>query len=369
MKKSFLNILFMAAVVAIITTSCHSKGDNPGWIYMPDMTYSNAYETYSSTHHQTQGADSMSARKPVSGTIPRGYLPNNSRIQKNEKYINSFIFKNNFKNPIEYPELDQEQRAMAKTMLKNPYKRTDDVMKAGKAKYDIYCAVCHGKDGEGNGQIVERPDGSEGPFVSIPPNFKTSAAKNGRLHGLTDGDMFYSISYGKNMMGGYYTQINAEDRWKIIHYIKNMAGISDDYEAFERSEDGKVKMDLASVELKKGAEINVPDIYFTTGSSKLKSESYYILDQLVKFFDDNKTVKVEIGSHSDARGDDEKNMILSQERAASVVTYLSSKNVNLEQLSPKGYGETMPAVPCGEDCTDAQFEKNRRTTFKILQVK
>lgn len=369
MKKSFLNIFILAVVVAFVTTSCNSKGDNPGWIFMPDMTYSNAYETYSSTHHQTQDGDSISARIPESGTIPRGYFPNEEKFQMNEKYMNSFVYKNYFVNPIEDPSVDFEQRKMAKNMLKNPYKRTDAVMKQGKVKYDIYCAVCHGKNGEGDGSIVVRPDGSDGPYVSIPPNFKTSAEKNGRLHGLTDGDMFYSITYGKNMMGGYFTQVSPEDRWKIIHYIKDMAGIADDYEAFERNEDGQVQMDMASLEIEKGAEINVPDIYFSTGSSKLKSESNYILDQLVTFFEANESVSVEIGSHSDSRGDDEKNLTLSEQRAASVVAYLKEKNVSETQLVAKGYGETTPAISCGEDCTDAQYEKNRRTTFKILKVK
>ena len=51
-----------------------------------------------------------------------------------------------------------------------------------------------------------------------------------------------------------------------------------------------------------------------------------------------------------------------------MVAYLKGKKVAESQLVAKGYGETMPAVVC-EECTDEQFEMNRRTTFKILQVK
>ena len=369
MKKSFLNILFLAGIVAWITTSCNSKGDNPGWIYMPDMTYSNAYEAYASTHHQTQDGEGISAMEPVNGTIPRGYIPNNDRLKSDSKFLNSYVFKNNFKNPIKYPKLDNEQRKIAHDMLKNPYKRTNGVMAEGKVKYDIYCAVCHGLTGKGDGSIVVKKDGSDGPFVAIPPDLTASAAKNGRLHGLTDGDMFYSITYGKNMMGGYYSQLKPEDRWKIIHYIQDMAGISDNFEAFQRDSLGNIKMDLSSFELNEGAEMNVPDIYFATGSSDLKNESYYILDQVVDFFKANPNVSVEIGSHSDARGNDALNLSLSQERASSVVQYFLEKGIDREQLVGKGYGETSPAIDCGEDCTDAQFEKNRRTTFKILKVK
>lgn len=368
MKKSFLNILILAGIVALATTSCHSKGDNPGWIYMPDMTYSNAYETYSSKHFQTQEGEEMSAIQPEAYTIPRGGIPHSKRIEENEKYLNSFLSKNYFKNPIRYPKLDNEQRIIARDMLKNPYKRTDAVMARGKQQYNIYCAVCHGEKGKGDGSIVVRKDGTDGPFVAIPPDF--TAENNNRLHGLTDGEMFYSVSYGKNMMGGYASQMNPEDRWKVIQYIKDMAKMPDNYEAFERDADGQVEMDLSAVEMKEGSEINVPDIYFNTGSAALKSESYYILDQLVAFFNQNPNVVVEIGSHSDARGDDAKNLELSEKRAASVVEYLSSKhNIQATQMSAKGYGETMPAIACGEECTDAEFEKNRRTTFKILKVK
>lgn len=250
MKKSFLNILFLAGVTALIATSCHSKGDKPGWIYMPDMTYSNAYETYSSTHHQTQNGDSISARLPEPGTISRNYFPGEEEIQTNESYMSSYLLKNYFENPIENPSIDNEQRARAKDMFKNPIKRTEAVMKQGKVQYDIYCAVCHGMNGEGDGSVVVRPDGSDGPFVSIPPNFKTSAEKNGRLHGLTDGDMFYSISYGKNMMGGYYSQISAEDRWKIIHYIKDFAGIADEIQTADSSVEGQAQNEASKEEIK-----------------------------------------------------------------------------------------------------------------------
>lgn len=363
MNKSFLNILLLIAIVSVITTSCDSKGDKPGWIYMPDMTYSNAYEAYASTIHQTNdGVEGLSALQPMNGTIPRGYLPNNNKIRTNEKYLNSFVFKNHFKNPILDPSIDFAQRQKAHDMLKNPFKRNEDILAKGKEKFEIFCAVCHGLNGNGDGSIVVRKDGSDGPFIAIPPDF---AKNNGRLHGLTDGDMFYSITYGKNMMGGYNSQVNPEDRWAIIHYIKEMAGISDDYNYFDRDTEGHVQMDMSGVEVNEGVEINVPDIYFTTGSSKLKNESYYILDQVVSFFAANENVQVEIGSHSDSKGDDNENMTLSEERATSIVKYLEEQGVALAQLQAKGYGETIPAVNCTE-CTPEEHEKNRRTTFKIL---
>lgn len=361
MKKYFL-FLVTIAISAVLVTSCKSHGDNPGRIFMPDMTYSNAYEAYASTKFQYQtDTDAISALEPVMGTIPRGYLPNNESVRTDEAKLMSYLFKNYFKNPAGDPSVDDAaQRVMAGSMLKNPIKKSDAVLAEGKVKYDIYCAVCHGKKGLGDGSIVEIIDqngektGEDGPYTSIPPAYET------RLPGLSDGEMFYSITYGKNMMGGYFTQLSTEDRWKVLHYIKDMAGI----------EDGNVmaSINIDEIEVKEGAEFNVPDIYFNVGSADLRAESYFILDQLVSFFDANPNVLVEIGSHADSRGNYDMNMALSEKRAASVVAYLASHGVDGGQLMAHGYGSSDPAVDCGESCTEADHQKNRRTTFKVLTV-
>lgn len=228
MKKSFL-FLITLAVSAIAITSCKSHGDNTGRIFMPDMTYSNAYESYASTKFQHQSdTDAISAKKPVSGTIPRGYLPDNEEVRTNDGKLMAYLFKNYFKNPTGDPSVDDAaQRLMAGNMLSNPIEKTDEVLAEGKVKYDIYCAVCHGKKGLGDGSIVEIIDadgnktGEDGPYTSIPPAYET------RLPGLSDGEMFYSITYGKNYMGGYFTQLSTEDRWKVLLYIKDLAGIEE----------------------------------------------------------------------------------------------------------------------------------------------
>ena len=229
MKKHFL-FLAIIAITAIVVSSCQSDGNKTGYIFMPDMTYSNAYEAYASTKFQYQSdTNGISAMKPVGGTIPRGYLPIDENIRNNEGKLMSYLFKNYFKNPAGDPTVDDAgQRVLAASMLSNPFVKSEAVLAEGKVKYDIYCAVCHGKTGQGDGSIIALVDdngektGVDGPYTSIPPAYQT------RLPGLSDGEIFYSITYGKNMMGGYFTQVSTEDRWKILHYIKDMAGITDD---------------------------------------------------------------------------------------------------------------------------------------------
>jgi mono/diheme cytochrome c family protein len=222
MKNTFFSILLLSLVSAIVVTSCKPSGNNPGRTFLPDMTYSNAYETYASTKFQNQSdEDSISAILPEAGTIPRGYFPKDEEIRNNESLMMSHMFKNYFENPTGNPGVDDNaQRELAKSALKNPYALTNDVLARGEKVYNIYCAVCHGKGGAGDGSIVILPDGSEGPYTAIPPAFET------RLPGLSEGEIFYSISYGKNMMGGYFTQVSVSDRWKLVHYIKGLGGLN-----------------------------------------------------------------------------------------------------------------------------------------------
>lgn len=387
--KNFLSILTLAAVTALLVTSCKPGEDNTGRIFMPDMHYSNAYEAYSSTKFQyNSDTDAISAMKPVIGAIPRGYLADNAG--NSNAGTMTAMFKDYFPNPLEHRNLDDAaERARAGAMLQNPYARTDEVMSEGKELYNIYCAVCHGTEGAGNGSIVELANGDDGPYTSRPPHYNT------RLPGMSDGEIYYSISYGKNMMGGYYSQVNAEDRWKLVHYVKELGGIAEDPAAaaalaaaaaegydnmaangdmdllnadgLEGGAASQEVFSLESVTAEAGKSFNVPDIYFTTGSASLLSASHPILDEVAAFFQSNKNVLVEIGSHADARGDATANLQLSQARAKAVVDYLVTHGVKNKQVVPVGYGSTQPAIDCNP-CTEEQYEQNRRTTFKILEV-
>jgi outer membrane protein OmpA-like peptidoglycan-associated protein len=87
---------------------------------------------------------------------------------------------------------------------------------------------------------------------------------------------------------------------------------------------------------------------------------------------ENPGLVIEIGSHTDNRGDEEYNLNLSQQRAESVVRFLSARGISSERLKAKGYGETLPIAgntnADGSDNPEGRAE-NRRTEFKILDVK
>lgn len=237
MKKNIAFITLAATFLVILGIMAMPKDNRkPGKDYMPDMRYSRAYETYQTMDfYRQRGFDTMSARLPVTGTIPRGYIPQDSMIQKDEVLLRSFLLKN------EYQGINQDSAylkmyAEAGNVLKNPYAATPEILKEGKELYTINCQVCHGEKGEGNGQIVVLPNGQDGPYGAIPPAYAT------RLPQLTDGNIYFTIAFGKGNMGGYGHVLNPSERWKVVHYIKDLAGIKGNQPAAAPADSASVKM-------------------------------------------------------------------------------------------------------------------------------
>ncbi len=105
------------------------------------------------------------------------------------------------------------------------------------------------------------------------------------------------------------------------------------------------------------------NVEFDFGKATLRPQSYQTLDELVEYLKRKPTERIEIGGHTDNIGTDKKNLLLSQERAKSIVDYLVAKGVSNERLVAKGYGAEEPIE---ENDTEAGRQKNRRTEVKIL---
>jgi len=177
-QHSTLLILLILIVMGLTLLSC-SDNKHPGYNYMPDMAYSVAHETY--VHPDS--ADVMSAKIPVEGTIPRGYMPYHYKDTKED-----------------YERAGRE--------VKNPLPPLDDVIAEGGRLFNIYCAICHGEKGDGNGFIVANEK-----FPAVPPSYFEEKMLN-----MPEGQMFHSVTHGKNMMGSYASQLTVEERWKVITY-------------------------------------------------------------------------------------------------------------------------------------------------------
>lgn len=114
---------------------------------------------------------------------------------------------------------------------------------------------------------------------------------------------------------------------------------------------------------------DLPDIYFDFNKADIRPDAQILLARVVKMLADSPGSIVEVGSHTDSRGNDVFNLQLSEKRAASVANYLVSKGVDRARIKAKGYGETRPRNNCsnGVSCGEEEHKMNRRTEFKIVK--
>lgn len=123
----------------------------------------------------------------------------------------------------------------------------------------------------------------------------------------------------------------------------------------------------------KDAEFDLNNVFFDLGKSDLRAESFIELDRIVEFLKINRELALEIGGHTDSRGNAKDNLLLSENRAKSVMEYLISKGIDAKRLKHKGYGSTQPKMSNSEIdqlATDGEKEAahqaNRRTAIKTL---
>ncbi|WP_103866067.1 OmpA family protein [Aquimarina sp. I32.4] len=117
-------------------------------------------------------------------------------------------------------------------------------------------------------------------------------------------------------------------------------------------------------------EYSALPINWNLGSATLTTQAKNLIDtRLLPVLASNEGAKMEIASHTDARGSKTNNKALSVRRAQSVVTYLISKGVNASRLVANGYGETRLKNRCadGVTCTEREHAANRRTEFRLIQ--
>ncbi len=104
------------------------------------------------------------------------------------------------------------------------------------------------------------------------------------------------------------------------------------------------------------------NIFFSTGSFKLLPKSFKSLNAVVDLLKADESLMLDVDGHTDAQGADDKNQVLSDNRAASVKNYLVSKGIDTSRLKSTGYGETKPVA---DNKTAAGRAKNRRTELTV----
>lgn len=155
-----------------------------------------------------------------------------------------------------------------------------------------------------------------------------------------------------------------EDEDIIVNVKKDGAAYSTKIISSKGATDGKpVKTDMTVEPIAKGKTYKLDEINFATNSAKLMDRSKMILDEFILFLKDNSKLKVAIHGHTDDLGDPKFNLVLSTERAFSVLEYLQENGIQGSRLSYKGFGKEKPLVP---NTSAENRAKNRRTEFVIL---
>jgi len=185
MRKN--ELLTGTLALSLVFAACSGVRREEGRVYMPDMAYSRAYETYASTAALQEAGVHYNAR-PVEGTMARGAMATYPFANDSVGYVRSAEVKN----------------------LLDP--ASIDMTEAERI-YLINCGICHGTKLDGNGPLWK---GGDGPYTAAPRNLiGDPLALN-----MAEGTMFHSITYGKNLMGGYGSQLSTKQRWEIVAYIK-----------------------------------------------------------------------------------------------------------------------------------------------------
>jgi len=116
--------------------------------------------------------------------------------------------------------------------------------------------------------------------------------------------------------------------------------------------------------------LNIDDINFDFDSDKIRPDAASQLDRVVNIMKRYPKMVIELGTHSDSRGRDLYNLVLSNKRAKSVIKYVIEHGISPDRISGRGYGEKRLLNHCknGVKCTEAEHEVNRRSEFVIVQM-
>jgi outer membrane protein OmpA-like peptidoglycan-associated protein len=165
--------------------------------------------------------------------------------------------------------------------------------------------------------------------------------------------------------GEYFITLPTGKDYTFTVNRKGYLFYSEVYALSQHKADSVYKKDIALQPVALNAEITFQNILFATGSYQLPGDASVELDKLVQVLTDNPGLKVEISGHTDNVGKAEDNLLLSANRAKSIVDYLQQQGISGQRLSYKGYGATQPVADNG---TAEGRAKNRRTTFRVTAL-
>lgn len=188
-KPIFFKLLYLSFLLfPFLISSCSHDRNHPGYTYFNDMSQSGAYEYYS---ENPNFVNSATAQTSVKGSIPRNFVP----------YM--------------YPKTTEGQVLAGKELI-CPITDTKQNIDTGRVRFNLYCAMCHGEFGNGDGHLVKTKKFKK-DVTSLSSDF---------VQNKPDGELYHVITLGSvsGFMGSHSSQLKPDDRWRVVRYIKTVLG-------------------------------------------------------------------------------------------------------------------------------------------------
>lgn len=172
--------------------------------------------------------------------------------------------------------------------------------------------------------------------------------------------------------GFYYFVVERGKNYNVSFEAVGYLFQSHNIDVPRKSDYVELKKNVVLEKIREGAKMVMNNIFFDKNKSTLRKQSMVELETVYKLIKENPTVVIEISGHTDNAGNDKLNQKLSQDRAQTVVNFLTKKGIPKKQLVAKGYGKAQPiapnALPNGKPDV-AGMQLNRRVEMKILDAK
>lgn len=187
-------IFLIVATVSILGLRSDKFTETPIWVF-PDMDIQARFEPQGENKFFPNGMDD---RPVVQGTVQRGYGWDTKEVFTAEYEWE--VAKN--------PPMFSGKKENGDWYEGFPTEVSPSLLEQGKAKYEIFCLPCHGETGDGNG--ITKKYG-----MAATPTYHDD-----RLRSMSEGEIFNTITHGKNLMGGYGAVLDPEERWAVIAYVR-----------------------------------------------------------------------------------------------------------------------------------------------------
>ena len=229
------------------------------------------------------------------------------------------------------------------------------------------------------GFVASNRNGNDDIFKLIPVcNYEVNAIVTNANSGAIIAEANVSILDDKNNI---ISTIKSNHKGEVSYTVDcektyTIQAIKDGFESnsfaviASNKKGGSIKIDAVLMpisEIITEKEVKLKPIFFEYNNSNITQQGAFELDKLVQIMKNNEKLFIFVKSHTDNRGSDEFNLLLSDKRVKATIQYVISNGIDPNRISGKGVGETEPKVDCKENCTEEAHEQNRRSEFLIVK--